>query len=91
MHDLPLIPLMRFFIALQLLLLFPKEFTFNPGFFQQVPIIMLQSAVSVLNDRDLGVCASERRGRLRVFERSGIVDRVAGEIRRGLWIAPANA
>lgn len=91
LHDLSLVPLMCFSVALQLVLLPAEEFSLGPGLFQQVSVVILQSAVSVLNERDLGVRAPERRGGLGVLERSGIVDRVAGEIGGGLWIAPADA
>lgn len=50
LHDLPLVPLVRVLVALQLLLLPAEEFPLRPSLLQQVPVIILQSAVSVLND-----------------------------------------
>lgn len=91
LHDLSLVSLMGLFVALQFLLLPAEDFPLRPGLLQQVAVINLQSAVSVLNDRDLRVGASEGGGRLRMFEGSGIVNRVVGEIGGGLWVAPAEA
>ena len=53
LHDLSLVALVGLLVALQLLLLPAKEFTLRPGLLQQLSVIILQSAVSVLNEGDL--------------------------------------
>lgn len=74
LHDLSLVPIVCVLVALQLLLLPAEEFPLRPCLLQQLPVIILQSAVSVLNDLYVRVCASECGGGLRIFEGSSIVD-----------------